>query len=152
MAYWEKSRKETLFRWNQLVSSSEKNNKPWTWQRGYDITSRKRRRETSMRQRALFNTMAWEDLRNTLACKPKMYQLWFNKQGSDHCGTGVMLKRWEKTAVSRCHNCRIMNEDAVHIKKCTNKDRRLMLIKCFKEIKEWMVDNHTYPELIERVP
>ena len=26
----------------------------------------------------------------------------------------------------------------------------LALIKCIKEIKEWMIENHTYPELIER--
>ena len=27
-----------------------------------------------------------------------------------------------------------------------------MLIKCINEIKEWMIENHTYPELIEWVP
>ena len=26
-----------------------------------------------------------------------------------------------------------------------------MIIKCTKDIKEWMVENHTYPELIEWV-
>ena len=31
-----------------------------------------------------FDTVTWEDLRDTLALKPKMYQLWFGKQGSDH--------------------------------------------------------------------
>ena len=33
-----------------------------------------------------FNSVTWEDLRDTLALKPKMYQLWFSKQGLDHCG------------------------------------------------------------------
>ena len=45
-----------------------------------------------------------------------------------------------------------MNKDANHINKYTNKDQRLMLIKCIKYIKEWMIDNRTYPELIEWVP
>ena len=27
-----------------------------------------------------------------------------------------------------------------------------MLIKCIEEIKEWMIDNHTYLKLIEWVP
>ena len=30
-------------------------------------------------------------------------------------------------------------------------DQQLMLIKCIEEIKEWMLDNHTYPELLEWV-
>ena len=63
-----------------------------------------------------------------------------------------MLKRWDKTANSRCPNCEIMKEDATHLNKYTNKDQRLMLIKCIKEIKVWMTDNHTYPELIKWVP
>ena len=27
-----------------------------------------------------------------------------------------------------------------------------MIIKCIEEIKEWIIDNHTYPKLIEWVP
>ena len=34
------------------------------------------------------DTVTWDDLQNILALKPKMYQLWFRKQGADHCGTG----------------------------------------------------------------
>ena len=93
----------------------------------------------------MFDTMTWEDLHNTLARKPKVYQLWLYKQGSDHCGTWLMSKRWDKTADSRCPNCGIMNESTAHLNKCTNKDRRLIIIKYIKEIKEWMIDNHNYP-------
>ena len=46
----------------------------------------------------------------------------------------------------------MLNEDPIHINRCTDKDRRLMLIKCIKDIKEWMIENNTYPELIEWVP
>ena len=35
---------------------------------------------------------------------------------------------------------------------CTDKDQQLMLIKFIKKIKEWMIGNHTYPELIEWAP
>ena len=99
-----------------------------------------------------FDSVTWEDLRDTLALKPKMYQLWFSKQGSDHCGTRVMLKRWDKTANSKCPNCGIANESAAHLNRCTNRDRKMMLLKCINKLKEWMIENHTYPELIEWVP
>ena len=59
-------------------------------------------------------------------------------------GTGVLLKRWDKIVDLRCPNCGIMNENTAQLNKCTNKDRGLILIKCIKEIKEWMIDNHTY--------
>ena len=63
-----------------------------------------------------------------------------------------MLKRWDLSANSRCLNCGILNEDNGHLNRCTDKDQWLMLLKCIKEIKEWMIKNHTYPELIEWVP
>ena len=99
-----------------------------------------------------FDTVTWGDIRDTLALKPKMYQLWFGKQGSDHCGTGKMLKRWDKSANSRCPYCGILNKDNGHLNRCTDKARRLMLIKCIKKIKEWIIKNHTYQELIKWVP
>ena len=85
---------------------------------------------------ATFDTVNWDDLRNTLALKPKSYQLWPDKEGSYQCRTGVMLERWDKKANSRCPNCRVTNEDAAYLNKCAEKDQRLMLIKCTKEIKE----------------
>ena len=63
-----------------------------------------------------------------------------------------MLTRWDKTANSSCPNCGVWKENAGHLNRCPNNDQQQMLIKCTKEIKEWMVDNHTYPELIEWVP
>ena len=99
-----------------------------------------------------FDTVTWEDLRDTLALKPKMYQLWFGKQGSDHCGTGAMLKRWDKSADSRCPNCRKVNEDTNHLNRCRDTGRQRMLLKCIQELKEWMIDNNTYPELTEWIP
>ena len=81
-----------------------------------------------------------------------MYQLWFRKECSSYCGTGEMLRRWDKTANSSCLNYRVWKKNTDHLNRCTNKDRQLMLIKCTKDIKEWMVDNHIYPELIEWVP
>ena len=96
-----------------------------------------------------FDTVTWEDLQNTLALKPKMHQLWFGKQGSDHCGKGAMLHRWEKSANSRCPNCRKLNEVANHLNRCTDNGRQLMLLKFIHELKEWMTNNNTYPELTE---
>ena len=80
---------------------------------------------------------------------PKMYQLWFGKEGSGYCGTGKWTKRSEKSAKSTCLNCGKPNKDATHVVKFPTKERRLMLLKSIQEIKEWMIDNHTYPELIE---
>ena len=78
-----------------------------------------------------------------------MYQLWFERQCLGYYGTGEMFRRWDNTANSSCPNCGVWKENADHLKGCPNKDRWLMLIKCMKDIKEWMVDNHTYPKLIE---
>ena len=63
-----------------------------------------------------------------------------------------MLKRWDASANSRCPNCGILNQDTGHLNRCTDKGRRLMLIKCINKIKEWIIENNTYPELIEWVP
>ena len=98
--------------------------------------------------RMTFDSVNWEDLRDILALRPKIYQLWFGEQ----CGTGEMLRRWDKTAHSPGPNCGVWKENAGHLNRCTSKDQRLMLIKCTEKIKERMVDNHTYPELIEWVP
>ena len=45
-----------------------------------------------------FNRVNWHDLRDTLALKPKIFQLWFGKQGLGFCIMGEMLRRWDKTA------------------------------------------------------
>ena len=63
-----------------------------------------------------------------------------------------MLKRWDKSANSRCPNCAILNKDAAHLNRCTDKDPRLVLIKCINEIKKLMIENNTYTELMESVP
>ena len=47
-----------------------------------------------------YNTVTWEDICDTLARKPKMYQLWFGKQGLNHCRMGAMLKGWDEIADS----------------------------------------------------
>ena len=99
-----------------------------------------------------FDTVTWEDLHDTLALKPKVYQLYIGKQGSDHCGTGAMFHRWNKSANSRCPNCGKLNEDANQLNRCTDNDRQLMLLKCIHELKGWMIDNNTYPKLIKLIP
>ena len=99
-----------------------------------------------------FDPVNWEDLQDSLALRPKMYQLWLGKQCLGYCGTGKMPRRWDKTANSSCPNCGIQKENADNLNRCPNKDQRLMLIKCMKDTKKWMADNHTHPELIEWVP
>ena len=63
-----------------------------------------------------------------------------------------MLRRWDKNTNSSCPNCGVWKEIADHLDRFPNKERWLMLIKRTKDIKEWMVVNHTYPKLIEWVP
>ena len=46
---------------------------------------------------ATFDKVTWEDFRDTLALKPKTYQLWFGKQGSDRpLRTGGNVKKMGK--------------------------------------------------------
>ena len=73
----------------------------------------------------------------------KMFGLLWNRRNAQKIGQDyklIMLK------------LRSMRRTADHLNRFPNKERRLMLIKCTKDIKEWMVDNNTYPELIEWVP
>ena len=35
-----------------------------------------------------FDLVRWDDFRRALDNKPRMYQLWYAKQGSGYCGTG----------------------------------------------------------------
>ena len=49
-------------------------------------------------------------------------------------------------------NCRRWEENAAHLNRFPDKERQLTLIKCIEEIEDWMIDNHTYPELIDWIP
>ena len=42
-----------------------------------------------------FDLVAWEAVRDALNKTPKLYNLWYRKQGNGHCGTGEMIKCWD---------------------------------------------------------
>jgi len=100
---------------------------------------------------ATFDTVCWEDLHHTLEKKPKMYQLWYGKQGSGFCGTGEMLKRWKEDESGLCPNCG-REEDAGHLNRCGNPNRRRLLSSSIDELTDWMEGHHTHPELAHWIP
>ena len=98
-----------------------------------------------------FDEVDWENLNDIIQCKPRMYQLWFGKQGSGYCGTGKMLARRDPTAENKCPNCG-RPEDAIHLNRCGNNDRRRLLSDSTDSLVEWMEDNNAHPELIYWIP
>ena len=40
-----------------------------------------------------FESVSWEDVRDDMNGKGRMYQIWYGKQGSGYCGTVEMLHR-----------------------------------------------------------
>ena len=86
----------------------------------------------------VFDSVSWKDVQNTLKSKPRMYQLWYGKQCLGYCGTGVMLKRWDKhkKADFSCSNCGMVDKDVEHLNRCDNQDRRRLLAKHIVEIED----------------
>ena len=57
-----------------------------TWLQYYirKVTAREFYAAKNIMDTSTFDTVTWEDLQDTLACKPKIYQLWLGKQVLDH--------------------------------------------------------------------
>ena len=98
-----------------------------------------------------FDSVTWEDLRHLLARRPKMYQIWLSKQSSGFCGTGVMLRRWDKNESGMCPNCGIP-ETAAHLNRCRNKIRLELLSDSLNDLSDWLKEHHTHPELLMWLP
>ena len=49
--------------------------------------------ELNLMDNDTFDSIAWDDIRSTLDNTPKMYQIWYGKQGYGYCGTSKMLHR-----------------------------------------------------------
>ena len=73
-----------------------------------------------------FDSVAWDDIRSTLDKTPKMYQLWYSKQGYGYCGTGEMLHRWGQAPTAECPNCGRF-EKASHLNMCPSPHQRKLL-------------------------
>ena len=101
---------------------------------------------------ATFDTVVWRNLRQLIETKPRMYQLWFGKQNSGFCGTGQMLRRWDKTASSKCPNCRQLHEDAGHLNRCKDPGHIRLLEEKLLHLQHWMEEHHTHPELAYWIP
>ena len=66
----------------------------------------------------MLDSGAWEDPHKMLQQKPKIYQFWFVRKGSDHCSMRVMLAQWDKSEKTTCSNCNGKNKDANHLNRC----------------------------------
>ncbi len=96
---------------------------------------------------AIFETVAWEPLRELLERRPQMFRLWYAKQCSGYCGTGQMITRYDKEASALCPNCGAY-ETADHLNRCTIAARRGLLGDSIETILEWMRDHDTHPDLM----
>ena len=56
-------------------------------------STRKLYAELNLMDNDTFDSVAWDDIRSTLDRTPKLYQLWYGKQGSGYCSTGRLLHR-----------------------------------------------------------
>ena len=98
-----------------------------------------------------FDSVEWDALKMTLACKPKMYNVWYSKQCSGWCGVNSKLVDWGYSTDSRCPNCNCLGEDAGHLMICKHEGRSAMFEEHVKKIEEWMEDHYTDPQLAELV-
>ena len=108
--------------------------------------------ETGVMSADAFDLVQWDDLRRALDGKPRMYQLWYAKQGSGYCGTGKNMQQWQMTTNSRCPNCNKPKEDAAHLNVCNSIDRKRLLQRSIGELEVWMEDHNTHPDILEFVP
>ena len=96
----------------------------------------------------VFDVVDWDAIELSLKGKPKMYNLWYGKQGSGWCGTNKKLKEWGQTDDSRCPNCRGFNEDAAHLMVCPCENRTRLFKEQVGHLEDWMHTHHTDPELV----
>ena len=95
----------------------------------------------------IFDTVACKDTQLAQQSKPSMYELWYRKQCSGYCGTGGMLRWWDKEANTRCPNCNLQVETADYLNCCGNPERHCLLTKHAEEIKERMKMHSMHPVL-----
>ncbi len=96
-----------------------------------------------------FNEVDWESLHLVLSSKPDGFRTWLAKQHSNFCATRTQMKRWYGTEDSRCPSCLAVEERADHLCKCTNPDRRKLLVDCTTELVQWMsIGDNTHPDII----
>ncbi len=101
--------------------------------------------------RQTFQAVDWEARHSALVKKPQMYQLWLAKQSSGFCATQSMVTHWITERDDRCPNCG-QRETAQHINVCPNRWRTKLLREQVAELKVWMADHHTHPDILYWVP
>ena len=77
---------------------------------------------------AVFDMVAWDDVKSTLKGPSKMFKMWYSKQGSGFCGVGYWTSRLEKGEDSRCPSCRKLNESMDHLNQCKNEARTAVFV------------------------
>ena len=87
-----------------------------------------------------FDSVDWDAVKLVLACKPKMYNIWYSKQCSGWCGTNSKLVEWGQSTDSRYPNCNRLGEDADHLMVCRSEGRTKMFKEHVRKIEEWMED------------
>ena len=73
------------------------------------------------------------------------------KQGSGYCGTGEMLHRWGQAPTAECPNCGRF-EKVSHLNMCPSPHQRKLLERSITTLTEWIKDNYTHLELVEKIP
>ena len=101
--------------------------------------------------KASFDAVAWEALDATLDTKGQMYCQWLSKQSSGCCGTQQMVSYWDKSRDNSCPNCG-RRETASHLNLCYSTERSQLLTEMATNLEQWLLNNHTHPELAYWIP
>lgn len=100
----------------------------------------------------VFDQVDWPSLNVAVDGKPQMYKVWLAKQASNFCGTGKQLHRIDERACSKCPNCDMPGECARHLNICPDEGRSQLLHDNAEQLRKWMKDSHTHPELTRWIP
>ena len=96
---------------------------------------------------AVFDMVAWDDVKFTPKRTSKILKMWHAKQGSESCGVGYWTNKREKSKDSRCLRCTRLNETADHLNQCKNEARMAVFVDQIALIEEWMESTYTHPDL-----
>ena len=92
---------------------------------------------------AVFDMVAWDDVKFTPKRTSKILKMWHAKQGSESCGVGYWTNKREKSKDSRCLRCTRLNETADHLNQCQTEVRTAVCVDQTALLEEWRESTYT---------
>jgi hypothetical protein len=99
----------------------------------------------------LFPYIYWEGMAQVIKSFPIMFRTWVTKQVSHFNGTNRQISRWDKSVINICPNCNRRDESTEHINRCPDQGRKDIMEESVKELRKWMRNEQTDPELIKLI-